>query len=253
MALAAECRQESYGKSSIRLAPCRRLPPPAAGAQPAAVQSFQGVLRTVILAAGASSRMGRPKSTLPIGHTGETFLSRIVSTMLAAGLPEIIVVTGAHADVPRATSATGARVRFIANPAWPSGQLSSLLTGIDAPVSVPIEGVVVTLVDIPLVSVATVTQLVNIWRRQRPPIVRPARPLANGAEEHGHPVIFDASIFDDLRRADPQLGAKSVVHANAGRIVNMPSDDAGAYLDVDTPEQYDLIAESQGSPRGFPT
>jgi molybdenum cofactor cytidylyltransferase len=242
VALAAECRQESYGKSSIRLAPGARLPPAAGRAQTAAVQSFDGVLRTIILAAGASSRMGRPKSTLPIGRAGETFLSRIVSTMLRAGLPEIIVVTGAHTDVARTTwPSSDARVRFIENPAWPSGQLSSLLAGLDAPAVVPMEGAVVTLVDIPLVSVETVTQLISIWRRERPPIVRPARPSADGAEEHGHPVIFDASIFDDLRRADAQQGAKSVVRANAARIVNVPIDDPGAYLDVDTPEQYGVI------------
>jgi CTP:molybdopterin cytidylyltransferase MocA len=169
-------------------------------------------------------------------------LSRIVSTMLRAGLPDIIVVTGAHTDVARPTwPLTDARVRFIENPAWPSGQLSSLLAGLDAPAVVPIEGAVVTLVDIPLVSIETVRQLISIWRRDRPPIVRPARPSPPGPEEHGHPVIFDASIFADLRQADTKLGAKSVVRANAARVVNVPIDDPGAYLDVDTPEQYTLI------------
>jgi CTP:molybdopterin cytidylyltransferase MocA len=169
-------------------------------------------------------------------------LSRIVSTMLRAGLPEIIVVTGAHTDVARPTwPLTDARVRFIENPAWPSGQLSSLLAGLDAPAVAPIEGAVVTLVDIPLVSIETVRQLISIWRRDRPLIVRPARPSPDGADEHGHPVIFDASIFADLRQADARLGAKSVVRANAARIVNVPIDDPGAYLDVDTPEQYTLI------------
>jgi len=197
------------------------------------------VLRTIILAAGASARMGRPKPTLPIGDAGETFVSRIISTMLAAGLPEIIVVTGAHPGVARtAWPTTDARVRVIENPGWRSGQLSSLLAGLDAPAVVPIEGAVVTLVDIPLVSTETVKQLIGVWRRQRPPIVRPARLSSKGIEEHGHPVIFDASIFDDLRGADAQLGAKSVVHAHADRIVNVPINDSGAYLDVDTPEQY---------------
>jgi molybdenum cofactor cytidylyltransferase len=192
------------------------------------------VLRTIILAAGASSRMGRPKPALPIGRTGDTFLSRIITTMLAAELPEIIVVTGATPDTTRAAGPRrDARVRFVQNDAWQSGQLSSLVVGLEVPSVVPIEAAVVTLVDIPMVAVETVTTLVRTWRETRAPIVRPAR-----GDEHGHPVIFDTAIFGELRNADPATGAKPVVRAHTAEIVNVPIDDPGAYLDVDTPEQY---------------
>jgi molybdenum cofactor cytidylyltransferase len=148
------------------------------------------------------------------------------------------------------------RVRIVENTSWQSGQLSSLLAGLGAPVSAPIEAAVVTLVDVPLVSAETVRRLVREWRQTRAPIVRPARPSAlrepqgrpeqsrgtassgQDGTEHGHPVIFDAAVFSDLRGADPATGAKPVVRAYAARIVNVPIDDPGAYLDVDTPEQY---------------
>lgn len=192
------------------------------------------MVRGVVLAAGASSRMGTPKASLPLDGRGETFLSRIVRTLLAAGVPDIVVVAGAHVDAVRdAWRQQDRRVRVVRNDDWESGQLSSLLTAMAAPSHVPIEAALVALVDMPLVRQATVEQLLRVWRAQRAPIVRPAR-----ADEHGHPVIFDAAIFDELRRADPALGAKPVVRAHADEILNVPIDDPGAYRDIDTPEDY---------------
>ena len=200
------------------------------------------MVRAIILAAGASSRMGRPKAGLPIGRDGETFVSRLISTMLAAELPEVIVITGATPEVTRAAwRGQDPRVRFVDNPAWQSGQLSSLLTGLDVPSGVPIEAAVVTLVDIPLVSVETVKTLVQSWRATRAPIVRPAR-----GDEHGHPVIFDARLFDELRGADPSAGAKRVVRQHAREILDVPISDDGAFRDIDTPDAYEqLLREAE--------
>lgn len=191
------------------------------------------MVRTIILAAGASSRMGRSKAALPLGR-GETFLSRIVRTAIAAQLPEIVIVSGADpAAIAQATIIRDRRVRIVHNPAWETGQLSSLLAGLNLPSRVTIEAALVTLVDVPLSSRDTIARLLAAWRETRRPIVRPAR-----GDEHGHPVIFDAALFDELRTADPSKGAKSVVRAHEAEILNLPIDDPGAFLDIDTPEEY---------------
>lgn len=174
-------------------------------------------------------------------------MSRIIATLVAAELPEVIVVTGA---APEATHAAwqqrDARVHFVQNPDWQSGQLSSLLTGLNAPSVVPIEAALVTLVDVPLVTVVTVKVLLHTWRQTRAPLVRPARMSLQATEEHGHPVIFDASLFDELRAADPTTGAKPVVRAHSQEIINLPVSDAGAFLDIDTPEAYaQLLREAE--------
>jgi molybdenum cofactor cytidylyltransferase len=191
------------------------------------------MVRCVILAGGASSRMGRAKAALPLGSGGDTFLSRIVKTMLAAGLREVVVVSGAHADATRSACPRDPRVQLVHNPQWQTGQLSSLLTGLDLPAPARIEAAVIALIDVPLVSAETVRTLLDAWNESRAPIVRPAR-----GGEHGHPVIFDAAIFDELRRADLNVGAKAVVRAHEAQLVNVPIDDAGAYQDIDTPEDY---------------
>jgi molybdenum cofactor cytidylyltransferase len=198
------------------------------------------VVRGLILAAGASSRMGRPKAALALRDRADTFLSRLVRTFIVVGIPEVVVVTGANAElVQRAAGRVDARVRWAHNPQWRSGQLSSIVTGLDAGSAAErrtIEAVMMTLVDVPLVSPSTCARVLAAWRESRPPIVRPAR-----GHEHGHPVIFDRVLFDELRAADPLQGAKTVVRAHANQILNLPIDDDGAYADVDTEEEYDAL------------
>jgi molybdenum cofactor cytidylyltransferase len=199
------------------------------------------VISSIVLAAGASSRMGQAKAALPLGQTGETLVSRVVRTMLEGGVPEVVVVAGAHIDAVRAAMPSHeSRARVIEHPGWEQGQLSSLLAGLDAIDHPLIEAALVTLVDVPLVRSSTVAEVIEAWRRTRAPIVRPA----NG-DRHGHPVIFDRSIFADLRSADPNAGAKAVFALHRDRIVNVEVQDAGAFEDMDTPEDYRRLKDPQ--------
>lgn len=192
------------------------------------------VVRAIVLAGGASARMGRPKAALPLTDPADTFLSRLLRTLQRAGLPEIVVVTGAADDAVREAAGRVSRhVRFVHNPDWQRGQLSSLHAGLDAAPTLLVEAALVALVDVPLVSAHTVAALVRQWRASRAPIVRPAR-----GREHGHPVIFDRKIFAELREADRGRGAKDVIARHEARIVNVPLDDPGAFVDIDTEEDY---------------
>ena len=192
------------------------------------------MVRGIVLAAGASSRMGTPKAALLLTRDGDTFLSRLLRRMIAAGMPDIVVVTGATPDVVRmAAGPSRLPVRFAHNEHWQHGQLTSLLAGLRPRPGDMVEAALVTLVDAPLVSVATIERLVHAWRISRAPIVRPAR-----GEVHGHPVIFDSAVFAELRAADPAVGAKAVVRSYADQIVNVPVEDDGAFIDIDTPAEY---------------
>ena len=192
------------------------------------------MIRAIVLAAGASSRMGQAKAALPLGTTGDTVVSRVVTTLLTAGLPSVAVVAGAHIDAVRAAMPShGPRASVIEHPGWAQGQLSSLLAGLAAVDDPQLEAILVTLVDVPLVRPDTVAAIVHAWRQSRAPIVRPI-----DGERHGHPVVFDRAVFDDLRRADPAVGAKAVFAAHASRRLDVPIKDEGAFVDIDTPEDY---------------
>lgn len=199
------------------------------------------MLRGIVLAAGDSVRMRFPKALLP-APDGQPFLARIVRTLQDAGVAELVVVTGKDHDAVvnmlRDAALTAAPV-VARNPDPSRGQLSSLWVGMDAVVDSATDGILVTLVDVPMVAVSTVTSVIAAWRRTRAPIVRPAI-----GDRHGHPVIFDRAVLDELRRAPMDAGAKSVVRAHERDILNVTVDDEGCLRDVDTPEDYQRLREA---------
>jgi molybdenum cofactor cytidylyltransferase len=195
------------------------------------------VLSAVILAAGDSSRMGAPKAALVTPDSGDSVIARIVRTLRAADVEDLVIVTGRHHDAVLEALARDRVMpspRIVRNPDPSRGQLSSLLAGMDAVLTARTEALMMTLVDVPLVRVSTVIAVIDEWRRSRAPIVRPAI-----GDRHGHPVIFDRAVFDEIRRAGLDVGAKSVVRAHEHEIVNVPVDDEGCVRDVDTPADYD--------------
>lgn len=191
------------------------------------------VIPALVLAAGKSTRMGRPKATLPLAGGG-TFLTRIVATFLEAGVDDVVVVVGHEAEaVAREFDRSGLRARFVENPSFELGQWTSLVAGLDLIDRPGVSAALVTLVDVPLVSAATVRAVLDCHLTTRAAVVRPT----SGAR-HGHPLLIARALFDELRRADPQLGAKPVVRAHATPIGDIAIDDEGAYVDIDTPDEY---------------
>ncbi|HKH71382.1 MAG TPA: nucleotidyltransferase family protein [Vicinamibacterales bacterium] len=196
------------------------------------------MLVAVILAAGDSSRMGAPKAAL-LTPDGDSFVARIVRTLRDAHVDDLVIVTGRHHNAV-IEALTRDRVvpvpRIVRNPDPSRGQLSSLLAGMDVGVTPNTEAVMMTLVDVPLVRVSTVIAVIDTWRQSRAPIVRPAI-----GDRHGHPVIFDRGVLDEIRGAPLDTGAKSVVRAHEHELVNVPVDDEGCVRDVDTPSDYDRL------------
>ena len=190
----------------------------------------------IVLAGGKSSRMGRPKALLPIGSGGDTFFDRVTRTLLDAGLEDVIVVVGADAAAIRAGAQPRAGVRIVDNPDYEQGQITSLLAGLRAIEASHVTAALVTLIDVPLVSAATVRTLLAVQREHAAPVVRP---VSRG--RHGHPVIFGRALFQELHDADPAQGAKPVVRAHKAEMIEVPTDDEGAFTDIDTRQEYERI------------
>ena len=140
---------------------------------------------------------------------GRTFVTRIVRTLREAGVTDLVIVTGRHHD---AVVDTIAQQRFtitpriVRNPDPSRGQLSSLLVGMDAVVTRSTEGVLMTLVDVPLIRVSTVTAVIAAWHDARAPIVRPAI-----GDRHGIPSssIARCSTNCDARPSTPERSRSS--------------------------------------------
>jgi molybdenum cofactor cytidylyltransferase len=177
--------------------------------------------------------MGRAKAILPL-DADDTFVTRIIRTFQQAGVDDVNVVVGCEAEaVERSIGSSGLVARIVMNAEYESGQLSSLLAGLRAIDRPGVAAMIVTLVDVPLVSPTTVRGVLERYRLTRAPVVRPVQ-----GERHGHPVLVDRSLFDELLRADPRYGAKLVVRAHVSPAGDVETDDQGAFTDVDTPEDY---------------
>jgi len=184
--------------------------------------------------------MGSAKALLPIDDR-ETFLTRIVRTFRHAGVDRIVVVLGHDAStLIERLQPTGFSAELVVNAGYDAGQLSSLVTGLDAidarADANEVEGVLLMLVDAPLVAEETVRMVMERYRTTRAPIVRPVR-----GNEHGHPVLIDRSLFPLLRAADPAEGAKPIVRAHVSSGGDVEVNDDGAFLDIDTKQEYEKV------------
>ncbi len=205
------------------------------------------MLPAVILAAGESRRMGSPKGVLQLPD-GRPFIVGIVDALRSSGeVGQIVVVTGPHHEsiaralgpgIDRDLSGLDAAdaTRIVRNVDPSRGQLSSLWVGMDAVIDRDTPAFLMTLVDVPMIAPSTVHAVVDAWRRTRAPIVRPAM-----GDRHGHPVLFDRSVFGELREASLESGAKSVVRAHAADLLDVTVSDGGCLVDVDTPEDYERM------------
>jgi molybdenum cofactor cytidylyltransferase len=195
------------------------------------------MIPAIVLAAGRSSRMGRAKATLPLGD--DTFLTRIIRTFLDAGVDDVVVVAGHEPEAVAATiAASGLPARVVVNRDYERGQLSSLQAGLSLVDRPGVTATLMTLVDVPLVAASTVRAVMERYRDTRAPIVRPT-----SGNRHGHPVLIDRTLFAALRAGDPSAGAKSIVRAYASEAGDIAIEDAGAFIDVDTPEEYEQIVQ----------
>lgn len=192
----------------------------------------------LILAAGRSSRMGRPKALLELDQ--RSFLERLLCAMAEAGLADVVVVTGEHDLLIRAHLSAGVRppgctVRVVTNPTPERGQLSSLLVALEVVETLPdrVDAVVVTPVDHPRVGAGTIRALLDAASTSGAPVTRPVR-----AGRHGHPVVFGREAFEMLRAAPLEQGARAVVRGLGPRVCEVEIGDPGIDDDIDTPEDY---------------
>lgn len=184
----------------------------------------------ILLAAGASSRMGELKPLLQ--YRGRSFLAACCAYLLDGGVDSVVVVLGNKAEVIQPAVPLDPRIRSAWNPTYTKGQLSSLQVGLGL---LPPETIaaVVTLVDHPAIAGDTVGALLQAFWKSGKPIVIPTF-----GGRRGHPVLFARAVFGELLQAPPEQGAKTVVRRDPGRVALVPVSDEGVLLDIDTREAY---------------
>lgn len=172
--------------------------------------------------------MGSPKALMHIGK--ETFVQRIATALRSSGVHDVVLVLGADAERIRASLAPFDGT-IIINNRWREGQLTSLWAGLDYAEPRGADGVLVCPVDRPLIGNGVVGRLLEAAHRTGSPIIVPT---FEGMR--GHPVYFSSSIFDPLRRASLEIGARDVVRQYSGSVHEVAVNDNGIIINIDTPE-----------------
>jgi molybdenum cofactor cytidylyltransferase len=184
----------------------------------------------IVLAAGESRRLGRPKQTLPFGDS--TLLGWTLRNVESSSLDEVIVVLGGAAAEVRATLVTQ-RAVIVHNDRLDQGSRSSLLTGLDAATSADADAVMLLLGDMPGVGAGVIDALASAWRRDRP-----WGAVASYRGTLGHPVIFSTAALPAVRADGGRRPVWSVVESRPEDVVRVAVDQT-LPLDVDTCTDYE--------------
>lgn len=196
----------------------------------------RGFVAGIVLAAGASTRMGRPKQLLPVA--GRPLLQHVIDQASASCLAEVVVVLGSDADrVRRAVGpAASCPTRWVVNPDHGKGQSTSLRLGLQS-TDARATAAAILLGDQPGVSAALIDTVVERFLAGDAPAARPVHLTAGGRRVPGHPVVLARRIWDSVERVRGDQGARQVLAAHPEWLLEVPvTGDPPA--DIDTWEDY---------------
>ena len=186
----------------------------------------------LVLAAGMSRRLGRPKQLLELD--GKPLVTHAIEAAVASQVDGVVTVIGSHASEVELVLRHFPIYRVF-NPHFEKGQGASLAAGIRARPSTG-DAVVVPLADMPEVRPEAIAAVVEHWRASGAPAV-----MARYADGDGHPVLFDRSTFTDLARLDGDTAGRDVLQALGDLVDHVDVPFHGPPLDVDTEEDWQRL------------
>jgi molybdenum cofactor cytidylyltransferase len=187
----------------------------------------------IILAAGASTRMGKPKQLLL--YQGRSFLSHTIESAIASVCKPVIVVLGANAQQIR-VEVNQPSVQIVENYQWNLGMSTSIRSGILALANYPesVNAAVITVCDQPFISVEIINGLVSAYYSTGKPIV-----ASQYAETLGVPALFSRKLFSELANMTESMGAKHLIKQHRDQVFAVPFPQGK--IDIDTPQEYEQL------------
>ncbi|MBN1122497.1 MAG: nucleotidyltransferase family protein [Anaerolineae bacterium] len=195
-----------------------------------------GSVNAIVLAAGLSVRMGRPKLLLPWGDDS-TIIREVCRTAAACTVSEVIVVTGADREAIE-SQLTNLPVRTVFNPHFATNEMiSSLQAGLLA-AGGNIDACLVILGDLPGLSREIIEKVLAAYRADLGRIVVPVY-----KDLSGHPVLFDRAFWPELARLEIGSAPRMVIEANRDDVYRLAIGNSAILRDIDTPDDYALVQQ----------
>ena len=190
----------------------------------------------VILAGGASTRLGRPKQLLQ--YRGKTLLNHAVNEAINAKADAVVVILGKNADLFEG-EIDKEEVRVVINKNWKEGMASSVRLGLDTLLkSKPyIDAVILMVCDQPHISSSVLNELITKQQKTTKQIV-----TCNYGESIGPPALFHKKYFRDLAKLNGDVGARNIIEQNMHDVAMILFPEGN--IDIDTEDDYEALKKS---------
>jgi molybdenum cofactor cytidylyltransferase len=187
----------------------------------------------IILAAGASTRMGTPKQLL--AYRGCTLIRHIIEVAIASYCQPIAVVLGAKAERIK-PEISQLPIQIVENQQWEEGMSTSIRVGLEALLAMNpnLDAVAIALCDQPFVSSPTLERIVEAYRVTGKPII-----ASEYSGTLGVPVLFNRTLFSEIMTLKSTEGAKKLIKKHIHQVFSVPFPEGA--IDIDTPKDYEQL------------
>jgi CTP:molybdopterin cytidylyltransferase MocA len=194
----------------------------------------------IVLAAGRSLRMGRPKLLLPMPD-GRPIIAHAIGVLREGGASPILVVIGGEEGMAEAVVLAGGRPTPIDHAAA-GDMFASLQHGLKDLIGMTAEAALVLPGDMPFVKPTTVRSLSDLWILERPSLLVPSY-----RNRRGHPVCLARETWADILALQPPASLRDYLRRQAASIRHLVVEDIGVVKDIDIPEDYDRAVGPAGA------
>lgn len=170
---------------------------------------------------------------------GKTFVACCVDNLLASGVDEIVVVTG-HRDAEVRQALASRQIKLVLNADFQAGMSSSIQCGVRS-LDDKTEAILIALADQPQIHSESISRVIAAYKTERPLLVVPTY-----ANRRGHPIIFDASLRDEMMMLDPSQGLRQVVQAHKEQAFYLEMTNDSVLIDFDYPQDYQDFCDREG-------
>lgn len=190
----------------------------------------------VILAAGSSSRLGKPKQLLE--YDGQSLLQHVIDAAVSSEAATIVVVLGANSELISKQIDTS-KVYLTENSEWEEGMASSVRNGLSAlqGISPTTDAVIFMVCDQPYVSASLINDLIETQKETGKAIV-----TCNYGEAIGPPALFYKSLFHELMQLKGDAGAKKIIQQHSDEVATVLFEKGK--IDIDTREDFEALSNS---------